>query len=75
MMFGQLGKWLLVAAGVLAVVGVAMVLLSRAGVERLPGDIDLRGRNWRVIVPLGTCVAASILLTLLLWLLNRLRGG
>jgi hypothetical protein len=35
-------------------------------VGRLPGDINLRGRNWSVSIPLITCLILSILLTLLL---------
>jgi hypothetical protein len=38
---------------------------------RLPGDISFRGRNWSVYLPLATSLIVSVLLSLLLWLVNR----
>jgi len=41
---------------------------------KLPGDIVLRGRNWRVYFPITTCILLSIVLTLILALLTRFLG-
>ena len=72
-MFQQIGKWLLILGAMLAAVGGVLWALGRAGVHRLPGDVSFGGRNWRVYLPLGTCIALSILLTLLLWIVSRVR--
>jgi hypothetical protein len=69
----QLGKLLLLFGLVLAALGLALWLLGRAGVARLPGDVALGGRNWRIYLPIGTSIFLSLLLTLLLYILSRLR--
>ena len=66
------GKWLLVFALVLAVVGAGALLLSRLGVSRLPGDIVIRGKNVTFYFPLGLSIVLSIVLSVVL---NLLRGG
>ncbi|MHC4519417.1 MAG: DUF2905 family protein [Planctomycetota bacterium] len=45
----------------------------RRGLFRLPGDLEFGGRNWRVYVPLGTCILLSLLLTAMLWLIQHWR--
>ena len=59
-----LGKLLLVLAGVLAVLGLLLVLVGRGLVPHLPGYFSYGGRTWRVSVPLGTSIVLSVLLTI-----------
>jgi Protein of unknown function (DUF2905) len=40
---------------------------------RLPGDLNWRGRNWSVSFPLATCVLVSVVLSLILWVIGRIR--
>ena len=50
------------------------VILFFGGVPllgRLPGDIVVRGRNYRFYFPIVTCILISILLTLILALISR----
>lgn len=47
--------------------------LSRLPFGRLPGDIRYRGRNVTVFAPLGTSLLVSVILTLVLLVLARLR--
>ena len=68
-----MGKWMALTGAVLAVVGGLMYLFGRLGLGPLPGDVSFGGKNWRVYLPVGTCVVLSVLLTLLLWILTRLR--
>ena len=65
------GKWLLVFAVALALVGGLMLLLSQLGVGRLPGDIVLRGKNVTVYLPIGLSILLSVVLTLLLNVFSR----
>jgi hypothetical protein len=66
------GKLLLLAAAVLAVIGVAALGLARLGVDRLPATIDWRpSANVRVLVPVGLMVIVSIVGTILLNLFVR----
>ncbi len=74
MQLQDVGKWIVIVGAGLVLVGSAVALLGKLGWTRLPGDLDIRGRNWRIVLPLGTCIVLSILLTLAVWLLQRLRG-
>ena len=69
----DLGK-LLVVAGLL-LIGAGFLLwsgLGRAWLGRLPGDLHFTRGNTSFYFPFMTCLLASILLTLLLWLLRKL---
>ncbi|HEX9306933.1 MAG TPA: DUF2905 domain-containing protein [Anaeromyxobacter sp.] len=71
---GGLGKLLLVTGGVLAAVGVLLVVAERfpgLRIGRLPGDIAVERERFRFYFPLGTSIVVSIVLTLLFWLLGR----
>ncbi len=74
-MLPQLGKMILIVGLALTAVGAGLLLAGRLGLGKLPGDFSFGGKNWRVYVPIGTCVALSILLTLLMMILSRFRKG
>lgn len=69
----SIGKILVVVALVFAVVGGAFLLLGKAGVGRLPGDMSFGKGNWRAFFPLGTSILISIILSVLLNLFFRSR--
>jgi uncharacterized membrane protein YidH (DUF202 family) len=66
-----LGRILLVLALVIAVFGVVMILAGRGLIPRLPGDIAIERRNFRFYFPLGTSIALSVVLTIVLNLFLR----
>jgi len=70
---GQFAKWLIAAGLIIAFIGVFMLLLGRMGLFKLPGDLQFGARNWRVFLPITTCILISIALTLLLWLIRYFR--
>ena len=71
-----LGK-ILIATGILiAAVGLVVYLGSRfpfLPFGRLPGDIQIERGNFRFFFPLATCIIISILLSLILYIVTRLR--
>ena len=69
----QMGKWLIAAGVILALLGGLMVLLVRLGLFRLPGDLEFGSKNWRIYIPIASCILLSILLTLILWLITHFR--
>jgi DUF2905 family protein len=73
MAMADLGKLLLTLGAVIAVVGGVLILAGKMNVPlgRLPGDIVYRGKNTVFYFPLATCLVISILLSLVLWLINR----
>lgn len=66
---------------ILIVVGLALVALglllyalpSVPFLGRLPGDIRIERPGFRLYVPITSCIVASLILTLILWLISRLR--
>ena len=69
----QLGKWLIGTGIFIAVLGVLVMLLGRVGLFKLPGDLQFGSKNWRVYIPIASCVIISLILTLILWLINYFR--
>ena len=63
---------LLIGIGLaLLLAGIAWPLLSRVGLGRLPGDIMVQRGTTSFYFPLATCIVISIVLSALMWLLNR----
>jgi uncharacterized membrane-anchored protein len=69
----QIGKWIIVMGVTIVLVGVLVMILGRAGLFRLPGDLEFGGKNWRIYFPIASCIIISIVLTLILWLINYFR--
>jgi hypothetical protein len=71
----EIGR-LLVFLGIgLVVIGGIVILLGRTGLPlgRLPGDIVYRGRNATFYFPLATSIMLSIILSLILFVVSRLK--
>ncbi len=66
-----IGKLLIGGAVVLLVLGVIFLLLSRFGLDRLPGDLIFRRGNLTIYAPIGLMILVSIVLTILLNLFFR----
>jgi hypothetical protein len=60
---------------VLVVAGVVLMIAGRAHLPlgRLPGDIVYRGKNTTVYFPLATSVVVSVVLSIVLYAVGRLR--
>jgi len=71
----ELGKMLIFFGGVLIAIGLLLVLLGRTHlpVGRLPGDIIYRGKNTTVYFPLATSILLSVILSILFYVIGRLR--
>ncbi len=69
-----IGRWLVLLGLLLIIVGGGILLLARLGwpLGRLPGDINLEGKNISFHFPLATSLLLSLVLTALLNLIVRL---
>jgi hypothetical protein len=72
----ELGKILLGIGALMVIVGGVLVVAGNFSgkvpwLGRLPGDIYIERENWRFYFPLGTSIAVSIVVSLLLALLWR----
>jgi len=72
---GDLGKLLVLLGGIVVVVGLALILIGRTNlpIGRLPGDIVYRGKNTTFYFPLATSIVVSVVLSILLYVIGRLR--
>jgi Protein of unknown function (DUF2905) len=72
---GDLGRALVFVGGLILVVGLLLILGGKINlpIGRLPGDIVVRGKNSTFYFPLMTSIVLSVILTLVLWLVNRMR--
>ena len=72
--FQPLGRALVILGIIVTVFGVLLLLAPKIPwLGRLPGDLLIRRERVTVYFPLVSCLLASILLSLLLWLWSRFR--
>jgi hypothetical protein len=66
--------WFLIVAG-LIIAGIGVVWLLAPSIPwlgRLPGDISVERENFKFYFPVVTCIAISLLLTGITWLIRFL---
>ena len=73
MALGDVGKLLLIAGAVILVLGGVLVLLTRLGVTQLPGSISVSSGNVSFFFPVAFCIVVSVVLTVIINLIVRLR--
>jgi ribose/xylose/arabinose/galactoside ABC-type transport system permease subunit len=69
----QIGKLLIAIGMAIVLLGLLFLLLGNLGLFKLPGDLQFGSKNWRIFIPITSCIIISIILTLLFWLFNYLR--
>jgi hypothetical protein len=72
---GDIGRVLVFVGGLLLVIGVVLIFAGKVNlpIGRLPGDIVYRGKNTTFYFPLMTSILLSIILSLVLYFVNRMR--
>jgi hypothetical protein len=66
-----MGRWLITFGVILIIAGLLWPLVQKLGLGRLPGDIVVERENFRFYFPIATSLIISVILTLILWLINR----
>lgn len=71
----EIGKILLLAGVLIAAAGIVLMLVGRTNlpVGRLPGDILYRGKHTTFYFPLATSILLSVVLSLVLYVIARIR--
>lgn len=72
---GDLGRVFIWIGGLLLIIGLVLVLAGKMNLPlgRLPGDFTWRGKNTTVYFPLMTSIVLSVVLSLVLYFVNRMR--
>jgi hypothetical protein len=66
-----MSRLLIIFGLVLVVVGVLWPVIAKLGLGRLPGDLVIERDNFRLYIPIATSLLISLLLSQVLWFLNR----
>lgn len=66
-----MSRTLIVIGFVIVALGILWPWLGRLGLGRLPGDIVIEREGFTFYAPIATGLLISIVLSILLWLLNR----
>jgi Protein of unknown function (DUF2905) len=71
----EMGRMLVILGIALVVIGAMVMLLGRAGLPlgRLPGDMLYKGRNTTFYFPLASSILISVVLSIILYLIGRLK--
>ena len=66
-----MSRTLIIIGLAIVAVGILWPWLARVGFGRLPGDILIQRENFTIYIPVATALLFSIVLSVLLWLINR----
>jgi len=71
----EIGKTLVLIGLLVVAAGVVLLLVGKTNLPlgRLPGDILYRGKNTTFYFPLATSIVVSVVLSLVLYLVGRIR--
>lgn len=64
-------KILIIGGVILIVLGLAWPLIKKIGLGHLPGDIVIQKQNFTFYFPIVTGIIISIVISIILWLINR----
>lgn len=66
-----MARLLIIIGLTLVVLGLLWPWLTKIGIGRLPGDILIDRGSFKLYLPITTSILVSLMLSLLLWLINR----
>ena len=71
----QIGKYIILFALILLVIGVVMYFLGNKlhWFGHLPGDIQIKRENLRFYAPITSMLLLSALISFILWLLSKIK--
>jgi hypothetical protein len=71
----EMGRMLVMLGVAVVVIGGVVMLLGRTGLPlgRLPGDVLYRGKNTTFYFPLASSILISVVLSIVLFLIGRLK--
>lgn len=68
----EIGKLLILIGALIIIIGVLITFAGKIPfIGKLPGDIVIERKNFTLYLPIGTSILISIILSLILYLLNR----
>jgi hypothetical protein len=69
-----MGKFLIITGIIILILGLVIQFSDRIPfLGKLPGDIRWEGKNFKFYFPLATSIVLSVLISLILYLINKAR--
>ncbi len=69
-----IGKFLIIIGFIIIIIGFSIIIFSKIPYfGKLPGDIIIKREKFSIYFPLVTCIALSIILSAVFFVINRLR--
>lgn len=74
MEFQTIGKFLLVAGVVIAVLGIGFLFFDKIPfLGKLPGDIHIKRDNVQFYFPITTGILLSVVISIIIWLISHFK--
>ncbi len=72
-MYKELGRFILFSGFILVIFGILLILVGKFNffIGKLPGDINIKGKNFSFYFPIVSCLLISAILTLIFYFLRR----
>ncbi len=67
----DMGRFLIIAGVALAAIGFLFLMSDKLPLGRLPGDFHFGKDNFRIYIPVTTCILISVILTLIVNFFSR----
>ena len=67
----DVGRFLVIAGVVIAAIGALFLMADKLPIGRLPGDFNFGRNNFKIYIPITTCILLSILITLIVNFFSR----
>ncbi len=71
--FSGISKILITIGALFILAGILWPLLQKSGLGHLPGDLSMHKQNYSIYFPITTSIILSIILTLIIWLIQKFR--
>lgn len=68
----KMSRALIISGTMLVALGLLWPIIAKLGLGRLPGDIVIERENVRFYAPIATSILLSVVISALLWILQRL---
>lgn len=70
----MLARFFIIMGVVFVALGLLGLIFGKMGLFNLPGDLRFGSENFRVYIPITSCILISVILTLIFWLIKIFRG-
>ncbi len=71
----EIGRTLVVIGGIIVAVGLFLIIAEKVNFSflgKLPGDIQIRRKNFQLYLPIASCIVVSLILSIILYLISYL---